>query len=525
MVSCKLDCGSNRRSTTAGHLRGRVARALLAATLIGSLCAACAGGGRLELNLVDGTTGKPVAANLYLRNAAGVAQRVKRWPFFHDHLAVEGRVVLDLKAGEYEFELERGPEYPVTSGHFSIADFADDKQTITLSRVADLAAEGWWSADLHVHRPLGDIELLMRAADLHLAPVISWWNEKNQWAKKRVPSKPLVSFDGDRVYHALGGEDERAGGALLFFNLERPLDLAGARPEYPSGLTFARQARQQPAAWVEAEKPFWWDFPLWVAHGAIDSVGLAHNHLQRGVMLDNEATGRARNRQRFPGAWGNALWTQEIYYQLLESGLRLPPTAGSASGVLHNPVGYNRAYVFLPGEFSWTAWWNALRAGRVMVTNGPLLRVKVTDQRPGQVFSAEQGPLELPIEIQLATRDPLRYLEVVQNGQVVETIPLQQGQGIQAMPVVRFDASGWFLVRVISAVEPTYRFASTGPFYVELAGQSRVSRRACQFFFDWTVERRAAVELTHSQEAAEVDALYQTAEDFWRARRDAATVD
>ena len=32
-----------------------------------------------------------------------------------------------------------------------------------------------------MHRPLADVELLMRAEDLHVAVVITWWNDRNLW--------------------------------------------------------------------------------------------------------------------------------------------------------------------------------------------------------------------------------------------------------------------------------------------------------------------------------------------------------
>ena len=83
---------------------------------------------------------------------------------------------------------------------------------------------------------------------------------------------------------------------------------------------------------------------------------------------------------RLPPPRGNGYWTQEIYYHILNCGLRIPPSAGSASGVLPNPVGYNRVYVHLDGPFAYEKWWEGLRAGRSFVTNGPLLRVHV--ERP-----------------------------------------------------------------------------------------------------------------------------------------------
>lgn len=68
------------------------------------------------------------------------------------------------------------------------------------------------------------------------------------------------------------------------------------------------------------------------------------------------------------------LWTHTVYYHVLNCGLRIPPTASSASGVARNPLGYNRVYVFVENNFSYEAWWDGLRAGRVMVTNGPLIQ-------------------------------------------------------------------------------------------------------------------------------------------------------
>ena len=114
---------------------------------------------------------------------------------------------------------------------------------------------------------------------------------------------------------------------------------------------------------IDVEKPFWWDVPLWVATGKVDSIGLANNHLHRDGMLDNEAWGKPRPTGRFSDPLGNGRWSQDIYYQLLNCGLRIPPSAGSASGVLPNPVGYNRVYVHCGDELTWDKWWENLRRG------------------------------------------------------------------------------------------------------------------------------------------------------------------
>src|SRR5262249_5727487 len=139
--------------------------------------------------------------------------------------------------------------------------------TFAVERLADLAAEGWWSGDLHVHRPVAAVELLMRAEDLHVAPVSTWWNKQNLWAKQALPANPLVRFDGNRFYHVMAGEDEREGGALLYFNLRRPLAIASPSKEYPSPMKYVAEANLLGDVWIDIEKPFWWDVPLWLASG------------------------------------------------------------------------------------------------------------------------------------------------------------------------------------------------------------------------------------------------------------------
>jgi hypothetical protein len=364
-----------------------------------------------------------------------------------------------------------------------------------------------------VHRPVEHLELLMCAADLHIAEVITWWNNTNLWHSRPIPASTIVRFDGNRFYDLLAGEDERGGGALLFFQLPRPLAIAGSQHEYPSAVEFINQARRQPNVWIDIEKPFWWDFPVWLATGKIDSVGLVHNHLQRDGMLDSEAWGRARDRARFPGVMGNGLWTQQIYFHMLNTGFRIPPTAGSASGVLKNPLGYNRAYVHVQGDLTYEQWWQNLKAGRVFVTNGPLLRVRANGQLPGTVFRSA-GPLRVTLDGRLDSRDPIATLELVANGRV-EPVELPCELTIQD--------SGWFLLRATADVPQTYRVACTGPFYVEIDGQpARIQQDSADFFRDWVRQRMDQLSVEDPQQREEVLRSLQAAEQFWLRRLSSA---
>jgi hypothetical protein len=483
--------------------------------------------GRLEIAILDKPDGRPVPGRVHLKDSVGKPQRAEKLPFWFDHFVCPGTASLELPPGKYTIEIERGPEYESHSDSLALEPGGAKKITAVVKRLADLPAQGWWPGDLHVHRPVADIELLMRAEDLHIAPVITWWNNRNEWAKKDLPADPLVKFDGNRYYHVMAGEDEREGGALLYFHLATPLAITGAAREYPSPLKFVEEARKAKGVWIDVEKPFWWDVPCWVASGQVDSIGLANNHMCRDRMYENEAWGKPRVVERLPAPLGNGYWTQEIYYHLLNCGLRIPPSAGSASGVLPNPVGYDRVYVHVDGESTWEKWWTGLRAGRSFVTNGPLLRVRAGGELPGHVFDGS-GAKEMGIEVkaELTTRDKVRFLEIIKDGEVERKVAYDDFVRTGSLGTVRFKSSGWFLVRAIADNPKTFRFASTAPYYVEFAEpKRRVSKTSAKFFSDWSRERAGRVKVDDPDQRREVLRHHEAAEKFWKDVLEKANAD
>lgn len=442
---------------------------------------------------VDDSRGQALPCRVHLTSANGKPVLPAGLPSWKDHFSCPGRATLPLAPGRYAYEIERGPEHERLRGTFEIQSGQNCILHLRLRRIADLAQQGWFSGDLHVHRPSAQIELLMQAEDLHVAPVITWWNATNPWDTEPLPSKSIRQLDGCRFTDLLAGEDERGGGALLYFHLSKPLPIRKAGREFPPTLAFARQARQaNPKVWIDIEKPFWWDVPAWVAAGVADSVELANNHMCRSQMYPGEAWGRPRDERRLPGPLGNGQWTQEIYYHLLNCGLRLPPSAGSASGVLPNPVGYNRVYVHVDGALTYERWWHGLKAGQSFVSNGPLLLCRANGQfLPGHVFvGAKDQPLSVRLDLTLISQDRVPRLEIVRDGAVVDTVPLTEDRTQERTARLTFRESGWFVVRAVADNPKTFRFASTAPFYVEIGDRkTRISKCSAQFFLDWVDER------------------------------------
>ena len=185
-----------------------------------------------------------------------------------------------------------------------------------------------------------------------------------------------------------------------------------------------------------------------------DSFGLIHNHFTQYGMFSKEAWGRPRDREKYPGAWGFVHNSLDLYYRYLNLGLMIPPSAGSASGVLPNPVGYNRVYAKLDKPFSVEAWYDALRNGPSFVTNGPMLFTN-TKNLPGN---------KMQVSVEAHAREPLESVEIVANGQVIEQfLPSLGKRSFQAERIVEGDRHTWLAVRCYVKSKSTIRLAHSRP--------------------------------------------------------------
>ena len=465
----------------------------------------------------------PVPCRIHLIDSGNQSVQVPDLPFWRDHFDTSGECTLELPSDVYRYEILRGPEYGMIEGRFEVQPGGETLELRhSLKRVAHMAEEGWWSGELHIHRPVGEVPLLMQAEDLHVGPVITWWNQNNPWTDQTLPGTLWREVSPDRFIGLMGGEDERRGGALLYFNLKEPLEIQSAQPEFPSPMVYLNQAEEL-GAWIDIEKPFWRDVPAWIASGKADSIGLANNHMWERGMLDNEAWGRPRSMDDYPSPQGNGRWTQFLYYQILNAGIQLAPSAGSASGVLNNPVGYNRVYVHLENGLNLDDWWDGLREGRSFVTNGPLLRCRVGDSLPGSRMQVSGADVSPHLMARLTSRDPVEVFEVIHNGKVIRRVPVRDLKGTieQDLGVAPIDQPGWFLVRAVTTLPHTFRFASTAPFYVlDEKGSIPVQRDACQFFLTWTRERMNSISLDDDRLRGEVLGYWKETEVFWMNRLD-----
>ncbi len=486
--------------------------------------------GTVQMTVVDKATGAPLPCRMHLRQGQenGKPRKIPGLPFWHDHVVFSGQITLELPRGHYFFTVEHGPEYTWNTGHFDIEKNSQGSKTIELLRGVDMAAQGWFAGDLDIRRPLDEIGLLMKAEELHVAQVLAWDGRDGELVKG-ASEESTLSLGDHFVCQLAAGQIRHPGATLAVYGLREPPRLPSGSGELPALSDITAILRQQPEAWIDLTHPASWDLPLLVAHGGLDSLRVVHQGFCRDEVQDLETGLKPRDRLRYPDADGAMRWAQDIYFHLLNCGLRIPPTAASLSGLAPNPVGYNRVYVFLEGPFTAEAWWAGLRAGQATAGNGPLFQPWVDGQRPGHVFcSAEGTALELQPVLSLSYRgqEAIRYLEVVRNGQVAYTLKLEdyiERQG-RLLPL-KFEESGWFLIRAVSEVQHTCRFTMTAPYYVEIGGKRRVSRQSAQFFLDWVYERARQIRLADPEQQGQVIAAHRQARDFWQKMVDQANAE
>jgi hypothetical protein len=430
----------------------------------------------LRVHVVDDSSGSTIAARVYLSRATesilppglpSYARGDER------HFLVTGDFELDLRPGPYKIRIERGLEYipeeidVEVPGRTSVA--------VRLRRWIDMQREGWYSADMHVHRDPADIPLILRAEDLAFVPTITthiWSNDVN-YAWKGLPEYVTV-VEQNRFFTSNGQEIERiqgGPGAVILLAPGVPLPFEGYE-FYPPAMTYARRVHEMGGI-VEGDKPFWVDTFVNAALGGIDAIEINCNHfLPRLVDTDLAPWSHWPIEFGYRGNRGFALWMMDLYYRILNSGIELPLSAGSANGVKATPVGYDRVYVRHAGDsIDHGVFVQALKAGRSFSTNGPIVEMEADSRYgPGDRIEVRPGQ-RIELRGRARSRRPLEVLQVIVNGKVVAE---QNGQATRELLVettITPDRSAWAAVRAFESSGRSEVFGHTSPMYFTVGGQ------------------------------------------------------
>ena len=435
--------------------------------------------GRLRLDVQDAATGRRVPARVGLFDATGraplpseqallihrftdevrllwVNQRTL-WPSEH-RLAfyVNGRYETRLPVGTYELVVTRGPEYRAVRRSVEIQENETHDVTVALNRYADLPAEGWFSGDSHVHLGRDRIDDLavwgqVAAEDLHVANLLEMGNIAGTHFKQPAWGRE-GRFARDGHVLVSGQEDPRTvqRGHTIHHNVQQPLHLdPGAYFLYHRVF---EEVRRQGGVSGYAHLGELFNgrrgLALDVPFGIVDFIEV----LQGGRLFS------------------------EIWYGFLNLGYKVLPVAG-ADFPYFGPTlpGVERTYVKVDGDFSADRWFAAFRAGRVYVSNGPLLELTVNGHEMGAELRVERGArLEIVAEARLNPDiDELARLELIVLGDVVADEPARGQDRVALRTALTADRSMWVAIRALGTRQAPRNMivAHSAPIYVVVDGR------------------------------------------------------
>ena len=435
-------------------------------------------GGRnwVHVRVVDDATGRPVPCRVHFRSAAGipyqphghhnhVTQNLDSW-----HYDVGGDVRLGqrtfayidgncqgwLPRGDVVVDVARGFEYEPLRQTVRIERGQRDL-TLRIGRVADMAAEGWWSGDSHVHfLSTPGAQLEQRGEDLRVVNLL-----QTQWGAlftntEDFSGRPSMVDGGGYVTYVGQENRQHALGHMVLWDLKEPV-----MPWCSDGPDEAELGGA-----LDATLSDWADR----THAQGGTVVAAHFPNPNGEPAVLVATGRADAVEMLTHSDDGML----EYYRYLNSGYRLPLVGGTDKMSSAVPVGLYRTYARLDEEFSYEAWCRAVRSGRTFLSGGPLVTLSVDGCEPGGTVELS-GPGTVSVHAAVRSIFPLHSLEVVRNGEVVARAEANGGRQAEIDEEVRIGENSWIACRAFGVdyhLDEWERqvFAHTSPVYLACGG-------------------------------------------------------
>jgi hypothetical protein len=186
--------------------------------------------------------------------------------------------------------------------------------------------------------------------------------------------------------------------------------------------------------------------------------------------VPNTLAGRVDALNVFDGSRSGTF--EECYYRYLNVGLRFPISTGT-DWFMYD---FSRVYAKAPGPLTIPKWLDAVKAGRCLATNSPLLTLTVDGKEIGEVLNLDK-PKAVRVEVTATGRHDFQKLELVQNGRVIQSEPAKVKDGVYTAKFVRevrLDGPAWFAARIDSTAKnelDRQLFAHTSPVFVDLAGE------------------------------------------------------
>ncbi len=458
--------------------------------------------GRLEFAVTDAAGAASVPCRLVVRGYGetpdpdlGPPGSASGSAFVVHAAACVGSVT--LPAGRYRVSASHGPEWTTTSTVLEV--HPGDPARFEGSLEHAVPTPGWVSADLHVHSapsPDSPVPLVDRVVSLVAEGVdVAVATDHNHV----TDFGPTIARLGmrDRILGVPGDEVTTFAPSWGHFNVfplapapweptEAVLPYAGVTPE--AIFEAAREApltRQAPDAGTADAGPPPQDL------GDLRVVQVNHPRGEEGIGYFDLAGFDARTGIADSEDWNagfdlvevwNGIWlgeperldaALEDQFAAWNLGMKWVATGNSDSHrLLYQWAGWPRNYVAVENDdvaaLGPRAFVASLREGRVIVTNGPMVDLRVQGEGPGSTVHPADGAVEVSIVVRAAPWVDVDRVLVIQDGVVKETIAVGDDRRPQRLRTTRryaIAADSWISV-VVRGDDPApdvYVFQRTTP--------------------------------------------------------------
>ena len=386
-----------------------------------------------------------------------------------------GSSEISLPPGTYQLRVMKGIEYKMQEREVQILPGETTKLAVKIARWINLAGQGWYSADDHVHiaRPVKElnpfVSKMMQAEDLNVANLLQMGLSIRFHVTLQYAHGPESIYREGNYILATGQENPRTH--FLGHTITLGTSSAIHFPEdYVIYRLFWEEARRQGALSGYAHYGTdWSDAPY----------GL-------GIDLPHDSVSFLEVLQFNRGIYN-------VWYDILNTGFRMTPTAGTDYPCAGASIpGRERFYTRVEGAFTYESWLEGVRRGRTFVTNGPFLEFSINGRGMGEeVVLKKPGLVLLEGRVRFdPTRDEVKRLEVVENGQVMWSFPRKDGETEIAFEFQHeVQQTSWFAVHstgsklgevvppggvIHRTIQPNSE-AHSAPIYVNLEGSPPLS--------------------------------------------------
>jgi TolB protein len=469
--------------------------------------------GRVRVRVLD-EQGQPTPARLYVRASDGKAYCPAGSQIFYYALdpgrgregffVGSGDDIFPAPAGNLQLVAIKGVEYEIGERAVSVEADGTVDATIPLRRWTNWMQRGWYTGENHFHANYNGSYYQRPKQSL------AWLQAEDLNAANMIVANSEGAFIHDKEFFRGGPDPLSTGRYILYWGQEY-------RNSFPLGhQAFLNIKRQVPPSFTSViGSNSSYDFPLntMAAIEARQQGGLVTYVHPMGFMRDVFDTNLGAKEGPVGAALGavDAIdilpfgeGSYELWYRFLNAGFKI--AAGAGTDVFTNWRGINsipggaRQYVEVGPGFTWDRWVARFREGRNFVTNGPLLTFTVNGEPIGAEIRAPSGvPFRARLVAEVSARSPLERVELLQNGEVIESRE-SSTPNLRVEKEVEVRGSSWFAARVRGAPARgivgggLVARAHSSPIYVVVGGAPVLVRRDVELMLRWVDRLEALLE-------------------------------